>query len=148
MVLGFIMSKEHDRLRTELTFNYNIKLQTFWVFWHNNNLTPVLPDFNMCQFWNNVLQFFFQPIFTESLIGHFLTVLMQVLMHKSHDLLKEEIILAAFHMANVDFGTVHVLTKLFLLWHYWLLKRLLHKNQHGTQRILLNFENWTIGESQ
>lgn len=25
-------------------------------------------------------------------------------MHKSHDLLKEEIILAAFHMANVDFG--------------------------------------------
>ena len=43
------------------------------------------------------------------MIGHFLTVLMQVLMHKSHDLLKEEIILAAFHMANVDFGTVHVL---------------------------------------
>ena len=58
---------------------------------------------------NNVLYSFFQPIFTESLIGHFLTVLMQVLMHKSHDLLKEEIILAAFHMANVDFGTVHVL---------------------------------------
>ena len=58
---------------------------------------------------NNVLHSFFQPIFTESLIGHFLTVLMQVLMHKSHDLLKEEIILAAFHMANVDFGTVHVL---------------------------------------
>ena len=48
------------------------------------------------------------------MIGHFLTVLMQVLMHKSHDLLKEEIILAAFHMANVDFGTVHVLTEQFL----------------------------------
>ena len=62
---------------------------------------------------NNVLYSFFQPIFTESLIGHFLTVLMQVLMHKSHDLLKEEIILAAFHMANVDFGTVHVLTEQF-----------------------------------
>ena len=59
------------------------------------------------------MYFFFQPIFTESLIGHFLTVLMQVLMHKSHDLLKEEIILAAFHMANVDFGTVHVLTEQF-----------------------------------
>ena len=39
---------------------------------------------------------------------------MQVLMHKSHDLLKEEIILAAFHMANVDFGTVHVLNEQFL----------------------------------
>ena len=50
------------------------------------------------------------------MIGHFLTVLMQVLMHKSHDLLKEEIILAAFHMANVDFGTVHVLTEQFLPW--------------------------------
>ena len=39
---------------------------------------------------------------------------MQVLMHKSHDLLNEDIILAAFHMANVDFGTVHVLTEQFL----------------------------------
>ena len=29
---------------------------------------------------------------------------MQVLMHKSHDLLKEEIILAVYHMARVDFG--------------------------------------------
>ena len=29
---------------------------------------------------------------------------MQVLMHKSHDLLKEEIILAIYHMASVDFG--------------------------------------------
>ena len=33
-----------------------------------------------------------------------MTVLMQVLMHKTHDLLKEEIILAIYHMANVDFG--------------------------------------------
>ena len=47
-------------------------------------------------------RFFFQPIFTESLIGHFLTVFLQVLMHKSHDLLKEEITLTIFHMANVD----------------------------------------------
>ena len=29
---------------------------------------------------------------------------MQVLMHKSHDLLKEEITLTIFHMANVDFN--------------------------------------------
>ena len=29
---------------------------------------------------------------------------MQVLTHKSHELLKEEIILAIFHMASVDFG--------------------------------------------
>ena len=46
------------------------------------------------------LFFIFQLIFTESLIGHFLTVLMQVLMHKSHDLLKEEITLAIYHMAR------------------------------------------------
>ena len=49
-----------------------------------------------------IFTIFFQPIFTESLIGHFLTVFLQVLMHKSHDLLKEEITLTIFHMANVD----------------------------------------------
>ena len=46
--------------------------------------------------------------------------------------------------------------ELWELWHYWLwsfktrvtkLERFLHKNQH-TQRILLNFENWTNGEPQ
>ena len=31
-----------------------------------------------------------------------MTVFLQVLMHKSHDLLKEEITLTIFHMANVD----------------------------------------------
>ena len=29
---------------------------------------------------------------------------MQVLMHKSHDLLRDEIIFAIYHMANVDFS--------------------------------------------
>jgi hypothetical protein len=43
-------------------------------------------------------------VFTESLIGNFLTVFMQVLIHKSHDLLRDEITMAVFHMATVDFG--------------------------------------------
>ena len=48
--------------------------------------------------------FFFQPIFTESLIAHFLSVFIEVLIQKSHDLLNEEITLAIFHMASVDFN--------------------------------------------
>ena len=47
---------------------------------------------------------FFQPIFTESLIAHFLSVFIEVLIQKSHDLLNEEITLAIFHMASVDFN--------------------------------------------
>ena len=48
--------------------------------------------------------FLFQPIFTESLIAHFLSVFIEVLIQKSHDLLNEEITLAIFHMASVDFN--------------------------------------------
>lgn len=44
-----------------------------------------------------------KPVFTETLIVQFLTVLLQVLIHKSHDLLREEITIAIFNMASVDY---------------------------------------------
>ena len=53
---------------------------------------------------NEKWKLYHKPAFIESLIEHFLTVLLQVILNKSHDLLKEEIILAIFHMASVDFN--------------------------------------------
>ena len=53
---------------------------------------------------NEKWKLYHKPAFIENLIEHFLTVLLQVILHKSHDLLKEEIILAIYHMANVDFN--------------------------------------------
>ncbi|KAI8501262.1 Exportin-6 [Branchiostoma belcheri] len=44
-----------------------------------------------------------QAIFKSSLLFQFLNVLLQVLVHRSHDLLREEIAIAAYNMASVDF---------------------------------------------
>ena len=45
----------------------------------------------------------FQPIFIEHLIVDFLKVFIDVLERKSHDLLKEEIVMTVFNMAGVSF---------------------------------------------
>ena len=45
-----------------------------------------------------------KTVFTQQLIVQFLTVLLQVLVNNSHNLLKEEITLALYNMASVDFA--------------------------------------------
>ena len=41
------------------------------------------------------------------MLFHFINVLLQVLLHKSHDLLQEEITLAVYNMAAVDFDAFY-----------------------------------------
>ncbi len=41
------------------------------------------------------------------MMNQFLNVLLQVLIHKSHDLLQEEIISTVYNMASVDFDGFH-----------------------------------------
>lgn len=41
------------------------------------------------------------------MLFHFINVLLQVLLHKSHDLLQEEITLAIYNMASVDFDAFY-----------------------------------------
>lgn len=52
-----------------------------------------------------VLHFFslFQVLFKDRLLGHFTTILLQTLMHKTHALLNDEVQLAVFNMASVNF---------------------------------------------
>ena len=45
-----------------------------------------------------------KSVFTQHLIVQFLTVLLQVLVNNSHNLLKEEITQALYNMASVDFN--------------------------------------------
>ncbi|KAL8597658.1 hypothetical protein ACOMHN_031593 [Nucella lapillus] len=45
-----------------------------------------------------------KSVFREKLLWDFLTVLMQVLVHRSHDLLQEEIVVTVYNMAHVDFS--------------------------------------------
>lgn len=45
-----------------------------------------------------------KPIFREVMLLQFLNVLVQVLVHKSHDLLHEEIVATVYNMASADFS--------------------------------------------
>lgn len=45
----------------------------------------------------------FQPIFYKGMQSQFMNVLLQVLVHKSHDLLQEEIVVVIYSMASVHF---------------------------------------------
>ncbi|XP_060583375.1 exportin-6-like [Ruditapes philippinarum] len=44
-----------------------------------------------------------KPIFYTGMLSQFMNVLLQVLVHKSHDLLQEEIVVTIYNMASVDF---------------------------------------------
>lgn len=50
-----------------------------------------------------VLSYALQKLFRNAMLFHFLNVLLQVLLHKSHDLLQDDITLALYNMAAVDF---------------------------------------------
>lgn len=48
-----------------------------------------------------------QKLFRTSMLFHFINVLLQVLLHKSHDLLQEEMTVAIYNMASVDFDAFY-----------------------------------------
>ncbi|XP_048407891.2 exportin-6 isoform X2 [Stegostoma tigrinum] len=48
-----------------------------------------------------------QKIFRTTMLFQFINVLLQVLVHKSHDLLQEEIGIAVYNMASVDFNSFY-----------------------------------------
>ncbi|XP_069036853.1 exportin-6 [Lepisosteus oculatus] len=52
---------------------------------------------------NSKHKLYHKKLFRTSMLFHFINVLLQVLLHKSHDLLQDEIALAVYNMASVDF---------------------------------------------
>ena len=59
----------------------------------------------MTVYWKSWIHSFylFQRLFREMMLLQFLSVLLQVLVSKSHDLLQEEIAITLYNMAHVDF---------------------------------------------
>uniref|UniRef100_A0A3Q1BHI9 Importin N-terminal domain-containing protein n=1 Tax=Amphiprion ocellaris TaxID=80972 RepID=A0A3Q1BHI9_AMPOC len=56
---------------------------------------------------NSKHKLYHRKLFRTSMLFHFINVLLQVLLHKSHDLLQEEITLAIYNMASVDFDVFY-----------------------------------------
>uniref|UniRef100_A0A4W4GQB2 Importin N-terminal domain-containing protein n=1 Tax=Electrophorus electricus TaxID=8005 RepID=A0A4W4GQB2_ELEEL len=52
---------------------------------------------------NTKHKLYHRKLFRSSMLFHFINVLLQVLLHKSHDLLQDDITLALYNMAAVDF---------------------------------------------
>lgn len=56
---------------------------------------------------NTKQKLYHKKIFRTSMLFQFVNVLLQVLVHKSHDLLQEEIGIAVYNMASVDFDSFY-----------------------------------------
>lgn len=56
---------------------------------------------------NSKWKLYHKGIFRETMLYQFLTVLLQVLVCRSHDLLQEEIAITVYNMASVDFDTFY-----------------------------------------
>ncbi|CAB1341276.1 unnamed protein product [Coregonus sp. 'balchen'] len=56
---------------------------------------------------NSKHKLYHRKLFRTSMLFHFINVLLQVLLHKSHDLLQEEMGLAVYNMASVDFDAFY-----------------------------------------
>ncbi|TRY56086.1 hypothetical protein DNTS_017930 [Danionella cerebrum] len=56
---------------------------------------------------NTKHKLYHRKLFRNAMLFHFLNVLLQVLLHKSHDLLQDDITLALYNMAAVDFSAFY-----------------------------------------
>ncbi|XP_066546307.1 exportin-6 [Amia ocellicauda] len=56
---------------------------------------------------NSKHKLYHKKLFRTTMLFHFINVLLQVLVHKSHDLLQDEIALAVYNMASVDFDSFY-----------------------------------------
>ncbi|XP_021344225.1 exportin-6-like, partial [Mizuhopecten yessoensis] len=61
-------------------------------------------NLNSLQQLNSKWRLYQKPIFKDVMLFQFTSVLLQVLVHRSHDLLQEEIVMTIYNMASVDFG--------------------------------------------
>lgn len=57
---------------------------------------------------NSKCKLYQKPIFSDGMLFHFLNVLFQVLVRRSHDLLQEEIAIALYNMASADFDKFYL----------------------------------------
>ena len=57
---------------------------------------------------NSKRKLYQKPIFSDGMLFHFLNVLLQVLVRRSHDLLQEEIAIALYNMASADFDKFYL----------------------------------------
>ncbi|KAI0232540.1 Exportin-6-A, partial [Lamellibrachia satsuma] len=84
-------------------------LQNNWRYFFKDSVLTVLKSSQNDENVENQQQFIdiMQGIFRETMLYQFLTVLLQVLVCRSHDLLQEEIGVTVYNMASVDFDTFY-----------------------------------------
>jgi hypothetical protein len=75
-------------------------------FFFNGRLYNLMERYNYVNM-TSVLFYLWQALFREELLPQFLTVLLHSLVHKSHALLGEEIAVALYNMAAVNFLAFH-----------------------------------------
>ncbi|XP_066990340.1 exportin-6 isoform X2 [Macrobrachium rosenbergii] len=80
-------------------------MQAFGQSFMQPDITIFKQNLEALESLNSKYKLYHKAVFRNSMLGHFITVLLQVLVHRSQDLLQEEITITVYNMASVDFTT-------------------------------------------
>ncbi|KAM9457944.1 exportin-6 [Clarias gariepinus] len=89
------MENEAQFIAAMQAFGQSFLQPDIHIFKQNLNYLEVL---------NTKHKLYHRKLFRNSMLFHFINVLLQVLLHKSHDLLQDDITMALYNMAAVDFS--------------------------------------------
>ncbi|XP_052267006.1 exportin-6-like [Dreissena polymorpha] len=99
-VLTALNSKE-ETLENEQQFV--AIMQSYGQSFLQTDITVFRQNLESLEKLNSKWRLYKKPIFYSGMQTQFMNVLLQVLVHKSHDLLQEEIVVTVYNMASVDF---------------------------------------------
>ncbi|XP_069996041.1 exportin-6 [Penaeus vannamei] len=80
-------------------------MQAFGQSFMQPDITIFKQNLEALETLNSKYKLYHKGVFRNSMLGQFITVLLQVLVHRSQDLLQEEITITVYNMASVDFNT-------------------------------------------
>lgn len=100
-VLTMLQSKTEEVVNAG---QFTLIMQSYGQSFLQSDIEVFRLNLNSLQQLNSKWKLYQKPIFKDVMLFQFISVLLQVLVHKSHDLLQEEIVMTIYNMASVDFG--------------------------------------------
>ncbi|KAL5018253.1 hypothetical protein ScPMuIL_003975 [Solemya velum] len=98
-----LMKLNCERESMENTEQFNSIMQAYGQSFLQPDITVFKQNLESLESLNTKWKLYSKQSFHEYMLFQFLNVLIQVLVHKSHDLLQEEIVVSVYNMASVDF---------------------------------------------
>ncbi|XP_071962753.1 exportin-6-like isoform X2 [Antedon mediterranea] len=105
---SILTKMQSDTEAVDHTDEFIVIMQSFGQSFLQPDIAVFRQNLECLEKLNEKLKLYHKKIFREMMLVPFLNVLLQVLLHKSHDLLQEEIGMTIYNMAAVDFDNFYV----------------------------------------